>query len=359
MNSNLSDREIFQTIIEFSERERSFTLAQVLKTEGSTPVKVGSKAIIDSSGNIFGTIGGGLVEAETQRRAIEACNSKRPILYDFYLEGENTQDHDPICGGRMRILVDPIVNDQKDCYLQALQTLQNRQRGVVLTLIHSNEAVNVTRQFFAKDAIPQKFDFLDAEVIQACLHCQTPQYIESKSTGGEALLEPIISQSLLLIVGGGHIGQALAYQASLIDFDITVIDDRPEFTQPHLFPDGVTTCCGDMVKELATYECNQDTYIVIVTRGHQYDAEALQACIHKPVAYIGMIGSKRKVALIRDKFLTTKQASPDEWDRIYAPIGLDIGALTVPEIAASITAQLIAVRRKGSKYKPPGDRIKP
>jgi len=94
-----------------------------------------------------------------------------------------------------------------------------------------------------------------------------------------------------------------------------------------------------------------DTYIVIVTRGHKLDAEALEACIHTPAAYIGMIGSKRKVALIRENFIESGIVTKEEFDRIFTPIGLDIGAVTVPEIAASITAELIAVRRKGIIHK--------
>jgi xanthine dehydrogenase accessory factor len=358
MNPNLSDSEIFQTIINFSDRKQSFALAQILNTEGSTPRKIGVKAIIEPSGKIRGTVGGGAVESETQRLARQACKTNQPILFDFHMEGKTAAEHDPICGGKMRILIDPAIVGQKDCYKQAVQVLQERRRGIMLTLIHSDETVKITRQFFAADEIPPKFEFLDADIMQSCLQLQTPQYIERKSAVDEALLEPVIPKPLLLIIGGGHIGQALAHQASLIDFDVTVIDDRTEFTQSNLFPEGVTTRCGDMVQELAAYEGNRDTYIVIVTRGHQYDAETLQACIHKPAAYIGMIGSKRKVALIREKFLTSNLATSDEWERIYTPIGLDIGALTVPEIATSIAAQLIAVRRKGSNNEPPGNRNK-
>ena len=88
---------------------------------------------------------------------------------------------------------------------------------------------------------------------------------------------------------------------------------------------------------------------MIVTRGHQHDAEALRACIREPAAYIGMIGSRRKVALMREEFRASGWATEEEWDRVFAPIGMDIGAETVPEIATSIVAQLVAVRRRGSE----------
>jgi xanthine dehydrogenase accessory factor len=151
---------------------------------------------------------------------------------------------------------------------------------------------------------------------------------------------------MLLIVGGGHIGQALARQAILVGFDVVVLDDRPEFTDPALFPEGVATRCGDIREEVEASAIGRDTYIVIVTRGHKHDAEALEACIHAPAAYIGMIGSKRKVALMRQDFIESGLAGEEEFGRVFAPVGLDIGAVTVPEIAASIVAQLIEVRRK-------------
>jgi xanthine dehydrogenase accessory factor len=164
----------------------------------------------------------------------------------------------------------------------------------------------------------------------------------------EVLVEPLIPNPVLLVVGGGHVGQAVAAQASLVGFEVVVIDDRPEFTRPELFPDGATTRCGRIAEELAGFAFAEDTYIVIVTRGHKHDAEALAACLRRPVAYVGMIGSRRKVAMMRKEFIESGRATTAEFDRVYAPIGLDLGSVTVPEIAASIVAQLIAVRRQGT-----------
>jgi xanthine dehydrogenase accessory factor len=161
----------------------------------------------------------------------------------------------------------------------------------------------------------------------------------------QALLEPVVPRPLLLIAGGGHIGQALARQAVLIGFDVTVLDDRPEFADPARFPESATTRCAPVAESIASFPVARDTYIVIVMRGHRHDAEALEACIHAPAAYIGMIGSTRKAALMRQSFLEPGIATEEELDRVFAPIGLDIGAATVPEIATSIAAQLVAVRR--------------
>jgi xanthine dehydrogenase accessory factor len=152
----------------------------------------------------------------------------------------------------------------------------------------------------------------------------------------------------LAIAGGGHVGRELACQAVRVGFDVIVLDDRPEFAEPGRFPAGVTARCGDVARELAAMPMTPDTYVAIVTRGHRQDAEALAACIRSPAAYVGMIGSRRKVAAIRQMAAESGLATEDELNRVFAPIGLDLGAVTVPEIAASIVAELIAVRRLGS-----------
>ena len=167
------------------------------------------------------------------------------------------------------------------------------------------------------------------------------------------LVEPLIPRPVLLVVGGGHVGQAVAEQASLVGFEIVVVDDRPEFTRAELFPGGATTRCGPPDEEVAELPFGADTYVVIVTRGHQHDAQVLAACLRRPAAYVGMIGSRRKVALMRQDFIRSGRAAAEELGRVYAPIGLDVGAVTVPEIATSIVAQLIAVRRKGSAPRMP------
>jgi xanthine dehydrogenase accessory factor len=150
----------------------------------------------------------------------------------------------------------------------------------------------------------------------------------------------------------------LAHQAVLIGFDVTVIDDRPEFTDPTLFPNEVTTRCGDIAQLIADSPIDRSTYVVIVTRGHQRDQEVLEACIHAPSAYLGMIGSKRKVAMVRDRLVRLGTLTEAEFDRVFTPIGLDIGGVTVSEIAVSIAAELIAVRRRGHDATSAGGRIR-
>lgn len=356
MNSNHRPKEICQNIVEFIDSGLPFAVALILMAEGSTPRKAGVRAIIDQTGKIYGTLGGGIVEAEAQRRAVETCQSKQPVVFDMDLYGANRAADIPICGGTMRIVIDPTASKDKASYAGMAEAVRKRQRGMMLTTVRTATQTEVHAQWFVQEAIPSDAAFPGAEKISSCLARETPELftvsIRNPDVLTEVLVEPMIPKPLLLIAGGGHIGQALALQASLIGFDIIVIDDRSEFTDPALFPEGTTTHCGDIPKQIAALSTACDTYVVLVTRGHKLDAETLEACIHTPVTYVGMIGSKRKVALIQKNFIESGIATAEQFDRVFTPIGLDIGAVTVPEIAASITAELIAVRRKVLSTKP-------
>lgn len=146
--------------------------------------------------------------------------------------------------------------------------------------------------------------------------------------------------------GGGHVGQALAWQAVLPGFEVGVVDDRSEFVQPSMFPAGTSLFCGKPADAVSRFAMTQDTYVVLVGRGYQQDLEALAACIRKPVGYIGMIGSRRKVALVRRDLIAAGRATAAEFDAVHAPVGIEVGAVTVAEIAVSIAAELIAARRR-------------
>ena len=356
MNSNHRPTEICRNTVQFIDSGQSFAVALILMAEGSTPRKAGVRAIIDQTGKIHGTLGGGIVEAEAQRRAVEACQSKHPVVFDMDLYGANRAADIPICGGSMRILLDPTATKDKASYARLAEAVRLRQRGIMLTTVRTSTHTEVASQWFPQDAIPLDTAFPGTDKISSCLARETPKLFTKRTQNPnvltEVFVEPVIPKPLLLIAGGGHIGQALALQASLVGFDIIVIDDRSEFTDPALFPEGTTTHYGDIPKQIAALSTARDTYVVLVTRGHKLDAETLEACIHTPVAYVGMIGSKRKVALIQKNFIESGIATAEQFDRVFTPIGLDIGAVTVPEIAASITAELIAVRRKVLSTKP-------
>jgi xanthine dehydrogenase accessory factor len=148
----------------------------------------------------------------------------------------------------------------------------------------------------------------------------------------------------LVIAGAGHVGKALAHLGNLLDFEVMVIDDRPEFASQENVPDADGIVVGDIASAVKEIPDSPENYFVIVTRGHRNDAEALRAALGRGAAYVGMIGSRTKVDLMRREFLDKGWATEEEWGRVRAPIGLEIGSKTVEEIAVSIAAELVRVR---------------
>jgi xanthine dehydrogenase accessory factor len=344
---------VHEAIVTAIDTGRPFAVAIVLKSTGSVPREVATKAIIESDGMIHGTIGGGLLEAEAQRLAAEAMRAGRPSVFELKFSGASAALNEPVCGGTMRVLVDPAMAAHRPAYAQAAEAVRQRRRGVLLTTLARSDATRVCAQWLEAETISdsQNGDRASA-AIRSALTTGAAQYFEwhtpEMNEVAVGLAEPVIPQARLLVAGGGHVGQALAAQASLVGFEVIVVEDRAEFADEGRYPPGVTARCGQFADVLEEFPIDSNTYVAIVGRGHLVDMKALAACIDSPAAYIGMMGSRRKVALVRKAFLESRQATAEQFARVYAPIGLNLGAETVPEIAASIVAQLVAVRRTGS-----------
>ncbi len=161
----------------------------------------------------------------------------------------------------------------------------------------------------------------------------------------EIFVEPLLTSPIMIIVGAGHIGAAVAQLAKSLGFHIVALDDRPEFVTPENFPHADQRIAGDIVQEIGKLEITPRTYIVLVTRAHTLDAQLLGAIVDKPAAYIGMLGSKRRVITVMD---TLKQQGVSEaaLARVHAPIGLEIHAETPQEIAVSIMAEIIQAKNR-------------
>jgi xanthine dehydrogenase accessory factor len=311
-------------------------VATVLKAEGSTPVDAGAKAVIAAEGLIAGTIGGGAVEGEALQRAGQMLGGPGSTVYDFTLQGPGGTDPRPICGGRMRVLLQPLSEADRHAYAAANAALGTRTRGILETAI-SHETGSGSKTRWLMEALDPQ--------CQTALETLRVAHLPHADGTRERLLEPVLPLPVLLIVGAGHVGQALAAQAALAGFELAVIDDREELMGPDGFPEGTRLIKGDIPPTVQDFPFDEDTYVVLATRGHYADGLALKQCLGRPAAYLGMIGSRRKILLMRQHFLTTGKATEEEFDCVYAPIGLDIGAETAPEIATSILAQIIAVRR--------------
>jgi xanthine dehydrogenase accessory factor len=330
----------YRKALELLAQGRPFALASVVRSNGSTPQKAGAKALFEPDGPIHGTLGGGCLEAEARRRALQSLDNGGRLLFDLSLDDDYGWDDGLICGGQVRVAVDPDVTRNIPAYTAAIEALARRERGVLITPVALNsERVGEARWIAAHNVDDEP----NADQLRQVLHNEKPFHI--KSDGGELFVEPVIPSPHLIIAGGGHVGQAVAYQADRLGFELTVIDDRPMYSDPARFPADAETICGPIAEEVANQTFTPDTYMLIVTRGHRNDGVVLKACIHQPAAYIGLIGSRRKILLIQKGFVADGIATEEQFARVFAPVGLDIGALSVEEIATSITAQLIAIRR--------------
>ncbi len=163
----------------------------------------------------------------------------------------------------------------------------------------------------------------------------------------EVFFEVLRPEPRLIIAGAGYVAQALARLAAALDFRIVVVDDRRDLADPIVFEDKVQLTFGDIPQTIHELEPDESSWIVIVTRGHHLDKDALKAALETNAAYIGMIGSPSKVKRIF-KELLKEDISYERLEQVHAPIGLDLGAETPDEIALSIAAEMVMIRKKGS-----------
>jgi xanthine dehydrogenase accessory factor len=348
-------RELLTELTAALEQERPCVYCSVVETRGSTPQKAGASMLIYPDASQTGTLGGGCVEAEVKRRALHvlAHGGGRPEILTFCLDDDYGWDDGLICGGRMSILADPLTADRKASlsYYQRFLSLIEQGQGCT-------EAVVIDSRGNAAGQRPvgsrYLFDGQDQHCAQLASEAAATELVEQLSPlaqrprpsvhQGVSFL-PTLPRITLLIVGGGHVGQAVAQLAADVDFDVWVLDDRDRYASRERFPRAQRLLVGEIgptLKELAP-TLTASSYCLIVTRGHNHDEEALFHLAPTAAAYVGMIGSKRKIKLIHEDLIERGLAA-ETLARVHAPLGFDIGSQTVPEIAVSIVAELIACR---------------
>ncbi|MGC1372544.1 MAG: XdhC/CoxI family protein [Candidatus Sulfotelmatobacter sp.] len=253
-----------------------------------------------------------------------------------------------------------------DIYEQIVQLRREGRRGAVATIVNVRGSIPSFRT--AKMLVRDDGSIMgtigggcvEADVWQAAREVmesekartltfdlnQDPKYDTGLVCGGtlEIFVEPILPPALLYLFGAGHVALNLCKVAALAGFEPIVVDDRSSYATQERFPAAREIHALDFDEAMQKLEPNESSYIVIVTRGHRDDMHILRWAVQTPARYIGMIGSKRKVIGIF-KTLQEEGLAADLFDRVHAPIGLDIGAVTPEEIAVAITAELIAVRR--------------
>jgi len=349
-------KNIYQQILDQPTAYSPLVLATVTRTHGSAPQEPGSSALFYKKGLISGTVGGGIIEGKVQKIAIDAVLSKQSGHFQFNLANDISNTEEAICGGQISVLVDANLNNYISVFEQVKQSMAIRIPGVLITMVTdlTEKAVLINRYWMSKTykpAIPVQFIERIEPVVMSLLSAANPsdyRELELSIPGEEPsslfFLEPVFPPAQLVIAGAGHIGKALAHLGSMLDFEVTVIDDRPEYANSENISDADHIIVKDIGEAMKELKKRDDTYVVIVTRGHKDDAAALKPCIGSDLAYAGMIGSKNKIATMRMNFIENGWATDKQWDEIYAPVGLEIKSKTVEEIAVSIAAQLVLVR---------------
>ena len=253
--------DIFVEVAKLKREERRGALATIVNVRGSIPSVMAAKMLVRDDGSIAGTVGGGCVESDVRKGAMDVMRDGKPRTFNFNLDQQPDDDNGVVCGGSLQVFVEPVMPPPR-----------------------------------------------------------------------------------LYILGAGHVGLAVYKIANLAGFETVVADDRDQYANRERFPEAHQVLAGDMDEILSGLAPSDASYIVIVTRGHRYDLRVLRWALETPAHYIGMIGSGRKVLAIYQQ-LESEGVARECFKRVFAPIGLDIQAATPEEIAVSIVAELIAIRR--------------
>ncbi len=337
--------DILKALLGALERGESIAQAAILTHEGSTPRSAGSRMLLASgliTGNggpviLAGTVGGGLVEAQVMRAGARTLADGLRRVERFDLTGELAAGADMICGGRLTVFLERLEPGDLPLWRELSATLGRGQRVLRLVPQGEGEARLVAP---GEPACP----FTQAARLAgfgAGRGISAPVALEHE--GRSYVLEPWAPASPLVILGAGHVSRPTAQMAALCGFQVTVLDDRAEFASAERFPGAETRVLESYAGCLAGVPTGPEASVVIVTRGHMHDAEALAQALRTSAGYVGMIGSRRKRDAVYQR-LRGQGFTEADLARVRCPIGLDIGAETPEEIAVSIVGELVAHR---------------
>lgn len=339
-------------------------LATIIGQKGSAPRSAGSRFFVRPDGGFWGTIGGGNFEAQVIEKARQALARGRTELMHYRLMGADVADTEMICGGDLDVYLDPVTASDPETlalYQAAAHAANGGGKALLATmLVSGGESVAAGRKLLLRrkqsslGSLPLDESFLAALEVDLGASAEGGPHLWQGPMAGALpaplLLEPIASQPVVYIFGGGHVSQKLAPLVAMAGFALVVADDRPEWANRQRFPQAQAIWNRSLETVLEGESLGPEAYIVIVTRGHLYDKEVLAQALRQNAAYVGMIGSKRKRAMIYQA-LAGEGFATEQLEAVHSPIGLAIGAETPEEIAISIAAELVAVRasRMGSR----------
>ena len=350
-------KEVFNKALEELNDGNEFVVASVVKTSGSTPQKPGSKLLVKKDGKTIGTLGGGCVEGDIWFASKEILEKGGKSKYQDYVLNEELAANDGlVCGGTMYFLIDPFRKNNADLNKKILNEIEKGYRGefslIVATIIDSNEKNEIGNKLVIKDNGEIFGNISQKEFIQEISNNANElmtfgnnKVIEINET--KIFIEGITTDPAILIAGGGHVGKAIAPLAKASGFNVWVVDDRKDFANKERFPEAEKLINSNFDKAFEELPIRKNTFIIIATRGHNYDDIVLEQAVKTDAKYVALLGSKRKAILIYESLLK-KGISEERLKEVRSPAGLDIGARTPNEIAVSIVAEMISFRNNSS-----------
>ena len=368
------ERAFYLELAERLESGHSVVMATVVRSWGSTPREMGAKMLVDAQGRIHGSIGGGGGEAKAWQVAREVWKGAPTQVIHIDLTGEAESDIGNVCGGRQDVLVELLNPEDLRARALARAIREGCEPGRELALLvvlgltgpgdwHRGETppappsagpVPGTRLSLVgpEELVGTLGDAqADSQILEHARKCLARQGsevfpISVGKASFDVFIDVLVPSQELVVAGAGHVARPLCRMASLCGYRVTVIDDRAEFADPVYFPDAVEVVCRPFLDAFHSLEVGSRTHVVLVTRGHKHDEECLRALVDRELAYLGMIGSRRRTRAVFQE-LEAEGVDPTWLDRVHAPIGIDMGAETPEEIAVAILAEIIAVRRGG------------
>jgi xanthine dehydrogenase accessory factor len=332
------------------QRRESFSVATIFDNIGSAPRTNGAKMLVREDGTIVGSIGGGRLEADAIRAALETLSAKQTVIQSFDLTSKDAAGSDMICGGKGEILIDFVDADDDNnrmLYGAAAEIHERGEKAWLITILDKAPAgsglrrqqclVKPDKTLIGKiDCDPYILEKLIAGPAKISIHAEV---LDNQ----RFLVEPLRPAGTVYIFGAGHVSQRVAPLSVGVGFKTVVLDDRAEYANRERFIEPTEIAVIDSFRQLPNLAIDENSYLVIITRGHLYDRTVLEQVLRSNAAYIGMIGSRSKRDKLFDELLN-RGYRKEELARIYAPIGTNIGAETPEELAVSIVGELIKVR---------------
>lgn len=334
---------IYEEGLSLLRNKKNFVLASIVKSTGSTPRSKGTQMIIREDGSIFSTVGGGKMEASCIEKGVNSIKNKESYIYEFNLDNKDANKSEMVCGGNGEILINYMdCNDNNNLLImeKATEAIKNHKKGWIVTVLRKNEK----EMLFVDDKNNLIGQYSGSELMRNKLE----NGIERLSIHSDAMddekfiVQKVHTMGKAYIFGAGHVSKETAAILDIIEFETIVLDDRSEFANKERFPNSETIVL-DSLEEIGDVGIDDDSYILIITRGHLYDYNVLKWALRTDAYYIGMIGSKSKINMTYEK-LKKDGFTEEDFKRVHAPIGITLDAKTPGEIAVSIAGELINER---------------